>query len=287
MPESVAPKVPQQRRRVGRRVLRWFLVLVVVYFTPVLTGCMNLSTPVDYVMNIGTFSHDPELKAPNDGVRRLVVLRHGIWRSAGALWKLERALEDHGYEVINYSYSSTSGYIEDHAARMKTELDGILAESDGRRVELFFVGHSMGGLQVRYYLSCEGARQPEACVFIATPHRGAVLTDARKGWLLFRWFLGTEAALQLSPSHAFFESLRPVSCDAGVIYGSRGDGKGHNDDIPGDDDGTVGIDEAQLPEAKDKIRLALGHTSLSFADASIRQVLHFLKHRRFAHGERK
>jgi pimeloyl-ACP methyl ester carboxylesterase len=290
MPDLVggsAPAAPARKRRLVRRLLRGTVVGCVVYLTPVLSGCMNLSTPVDYVMNLGTFSHDPALKAKADGTRRLVVLRHGLWRSAGSMWKLERALKDHGYEVLNSSYPSTSGHIEDHAAMLRAELDAALATSDGRPLELFFVGHSMGGLQIRYHLSTPGARRPDACVFIATPHRGAALTDKRKDWLLFRWFLGTEAALQLSPSHPFYQSLRPLTCDAGVIYGSRGDSEGHNEDIPGDDDGTVGIEEAQLPEANDKVRLALGHTSLSFADSSIRQVLHYLKHRRFAHGERK
>lgn len=287
MADTEARKPSVSKRCRGRRILRWVLVVAACYLTPVMTGCMNLSTPVDYVMNLGTFSHDPTLKAPDDKVRRLVVLRHGLWRSAASLWKLERALEDHGYEVLNKSYPSTSGYIEEHTAMLKAELDEALAQPDDRPVELYFVGHSMGGLQVRYYVSSQAAQLPEACVFIATPHRGAALTDARKDGLLFRWFLGTEAAVQLSPSHTFYDSLRPLTCDAGVIFGGRGDSEGDNDDIPGDDDGTVGVDEAQLPEAKDRIRLALGHTELSFADAPIRQVLHFLKHRRFAHGERK
>ena len=81
-----------------------------------------------------------------------------------------------------------------------------------------------------------------------------------------------------------FRDLKRLECDCGVIFGGLGDGAGWNDSIEGDDDGTVGIDEAQLPEARDRIRLERGHTSLSFDDDSVRQVLHFLKFRRFDHG---
>lgn len=286
MPRSEEKKPrPSSPASIRRRVWRGFLWAALVYLSPVLVGCMNLSMPVDYVMNLGTFDHDRALRASVDGVRRLVVLRHGLWRSAGSLWKMERALHDHGYETINLSYRSTKGYIEDHAKALRVEIEEVLRAPDDRKLELYFVGHSMGGLQIRYYLSQPGARRADACVFLGTPHRGAILTDKRKDRWLFKTFLGTEGAVQLSPGDPIYAKLRRLDCDCGVVFGGLGDGVGWNDDIPGDDDGTVGIDEAQLPEAKDRIHLVLGHTSLSYADATIRQVLHFLKHRRFAHGK--
>ena len=102
---------------------------------------------------------------------------------------------------------------------------------------------------------------------------------------MFKLFMGDQAALQLSPGHEFYASLRAkVPGDVGVIYGGKGDDEGRNDDIIGDDVGTVGTEEAQLPEAKDAIRLPLGHTSLSYADQSLEQVLYFLKHRQFDHS---
>lgn len=243
---------------------------------------MNISTPVDYVINLGWFGHDETLVAPDDGKRRLVVLRHGLWRSAGALWRLERALEDHGYEVLNRSYLSTSGYVEDHAKLLERDLEARWLEGGRPPDELYFVGHSMGGVQIRRYLSMPGARQPDACVFLATPNQGAILTDARKEWWLFKFFLGEEGARQLSPSDPLFGRLVMLRCPVGVVFGGAGDGEGANEDIPGDDDGTVGVEEAQLPEANDSVRLSLGHTGLSFRDPAVRQVLHYLRHRQFA-----
>lgn len=274
-----------KRHPLRRRILRGLLIVAALYLTPVMVGCMNLSTPVDYLINIGTYPHDTKLEAPADGKRRLVILQHGIFRSAGALWKLERALRDHGYETLNVSYPSTRGHLEDHAAMLGQAIESHLADPDQRPDQTYYVGHSMGGLVIRRYLSEAAAHPPTACVFVATPHRGAALTDERKDWLVFKVFMGDEAALQLSPGAPFYDDLVRLSCPCGVIYGGPTDGEGWNDDIPGRDDGTVGIDEAQLPEAQDSIHLPLGHTRLSFADAMVRQVLHFLKHREFDRAE--
>lgn len=81
--------------------------------------------------------------------------------------------------------------------------------------------------------------------------------------------------LQLAPGNEIYGRLCAHGCDSGVVYGARGDGEGWNDDILGDDDGTVGLDEAQLPAARDRISLRLGHTRISYHDSSVRQVRPF------------
>ena len=61
--------------------------------------------------------------------------------------------------------------------------------------------------------------------------------------------------------------------------------EGLNDDIPGDDDGTVAVVEAHLAEETAAVQIATGHTRLSFTYPAIRHVLHFLKHRSFELAE--
>lgn len=289
--------VPKDKRRVPWVAIRRWSArgswsLVVVYLVLVLGGLMNPSTPVDYAMNLGSFPHRDDLMAPDDGVRHVVVLQHGIWRSAGSLWKLERALRDHGYEVINESYPSTTARIEEHAEDLVGTLleelfpppgegDGEVLPSGTEPTLLYFVGHSMGGLVLQSYLQHPLAFAPVASVFLATPHRGAVLTDLRRDGFLFKLLMGHHSALQLSPGHAF--NLRDISIPGavGTIVGGSGDAEGYNEDIPGDDDGTVAVAEAHLAGEDDSITLRLGHTRISFADQSIHQVLYFLKYRRF------
>ena len=53
---------------------------------------------LDEVINMGTFRHRPELVAPADGKRRVVFLKHGIFRSAPHFFQHEgprRVLDTH------------------------------------------------------------------------------------------------------------------------------------------------------------------------------------------------
>ncbi len=137
----------------------------------------------------------------------------------------------------------------------------------------------MGGLVIRTYLERDDARAAYACVFIATPHRGAALTDVRKDLFMFKLFFGRKAALQLSPEAEIYERLGAVPCArVATIVGSSGTAEGWNDDIPGDDDGTVAVAEAQLPDSTAHLELPYGHTRLSCAQRTIHGALRFLRH---------
>src|SRR5690606_32717456 len=239
--------------------------------------------PTDAVLNlVPVAARDPALAVPA-GQRSLVVLQHGMWRSAWALWRLERALRAHGHEVLNVSYPSTRAKIEDHAAALARALADHLATTPGPAPRIHFVGHSMGGLVIRAYLSRDDAVRPASCVFVATPHRGAILAGLRRGDLLFRMLLGDRAALQLVPGDAFYTALRPLpDVPIGTIIGGKGDEHGCSAAIPGDDDGTVAVREAHCADETDSVLLPLGHTRIGMADAMIAQVLHFLRRGCFA-----
>ena len=118
MKQATVTKHDKPKRLWWRRAPRWLGLAMLIYFMPVFVGCMNISTPFDYVINMGSFPHHRELLVPADGKRHVVFLKHGIFRSAAALWKMERALRDHGYEVHNISYDSTNAYIEDFSAQL-------------------------------------------------------------------------------------------------------------------------------------------------------------------------
>lgn len=258
-------------RRLGRLVA-WFAI---PWAAAVAFG-MNPSTPVDLVMNAWPVPFDATLVAPRDGARHLVVLQHGLWRSAAAMGRLERVLLAHGYEVLNTSYPSTACRIEEHAALLRSNLEARLARADSRPLRLHFVGHSMGGLVIRAYLARPDARTPASVVFLGTPQKGAMLSDLRRAWWPFRVLMGERAASQLSPSHAFPHSLPPSSWPFATIAGGLGDAEGRNASIPGDDDGTVAVAETELAGASASLLLPIGHTRLSFSDAVLVPVLRFL-----------
>jgi len=266
---------------------RWFLGAAAVWLLLVVPGFVAPSTATDYLLNLGRVPRSEALAAPSDGRRHLVVLQHGLLRAGASLWRLQRTLEANGYEVLNPSYPSTVEGIEDHAAALATAVQARLSDGDARPVALYAVGHSMGGLVIEEWLA-GSAVQPEACVFIGTPHRGAMLCDLRRDGLLFRLFLGDAAAVQLSPGDAFQGRVIRNLGDVGVIVGGLGDGEGFSGAIPGDDDGTVGVDEARFPArfgdgiaVRDELLLPQGHTRLSFSPAVHEAVATFLRHRKF------
>lgn len=251
-------------------------VLLAIWLAAVGFG-MPVAWPFDQLVNAGPVEVVEALRLPADGKRRVVVLQHGLWRSSAALLRLQRTLQAHGYEVHNLDYPSTMARVEDHAARLREGVEAAFAS--GPVDELSFVGHSLGGLVIQEYLRSPRARQPAACVYIATPHRGAILCDLRKHWFLFRLAMGKAAALQLSPGDPLHERPLPCTERSGAIVGDVGDG---NAAIPGRDDGTVGVAEAALPGALATVTLPFGHTRIVWRPETATQVLTFLRTRGFA-----
>ncbi|MCB9878677.1 MAG: alpha/beta hydrolase [Planctomycetes bacterium] len=261
-------------------VRAWLLLFVggVAFSVGVALGA-PVAWPFDVVYTLGPGVDAPELRAPGDGKVRVVVLQHGMWRTSASMLRLARTLEAHGYEVLNPGYRSTRGQIEQFAAQLHDAIEARAAR--GPVDEWSFVGHSMGGLVIEEYLRRADARAPHACVYLGTPHRGAVLADLRRHWLLFEIAMGTGAAAQLATTDPLH--LRPIpfrGC-SGTVVGDRGDG---NASIPGPDDGTVAVGEATFAGAADSVVLPVGHTSMTVARVVQRQVLQFLRKGAFDHA---
>lgn len=267
------------RRRSRRRIVAVALTMLFgSYGAAVLLG-MPQCVPFDLAWNVGDVPLDPALQAPSDGTTRLVVLQHGLWRSRIALSRLQRALQAHGYVVCNEGYASTRLTIEAASAQLADAVERAV-QAVGGPVEVAYIGHSLGGLVIQDYLRQKDARAPFACVYIGVPHRGAVLCDLRKHWWPFPWIMGTGAALQLSPGDPIHRHAIPFKDRSGAIVGDLGEG---NQDIPGDDDGTVAVAESTLQGAADCVVLDTGHTAIASSPVAIRQALHFLRARRFEH----
>lgn len=247
-------------------------------------GWTKVTTPFDVVLTLGpTESHD-DLRAPRDGVRRIAVILHGVGRSAWSMWKIERLLAQHGYEVWNETYDGASFGIRELGADLQRRLEARLQDAPND-VELYAVAHSMGGLVLRCYTAHPDARRFAAMVFLGTPNRGATMAEQmRDGWP-FRTFLGTKAARDLAPSAGVVADL-PRPPRLGNVIGGRGDDEGRSSMIPGDDDGRVGVAEAHLADEVDSVLLDVSHTFLPTDDRALEQVLQFFRHGRFDHSGR-
>jgi len=264
------------RRRRWRRFAAAGLVLLIVGVTTAMLLGYAISWPTDWLITLGSAPHEPALRAPDDGKRRVVVLQHGLWRTEASMNWLERTLREHGYEVWNPGYPSLRGTVEEHAARLAAVVETIHRQPVD---ELSFVGHSLGGLVIEEYLRRPDARPVQWLVHLAVPHRGALLADLRKHWFVFRLVMGDKAALQLSPGDPLHEKPILRQERAGVLIGTKGVG---NASLPGDDDGTITLAEADLPFARDRLVVPFGHTRITLSREVAHEVLHFLRHGAFA-----
>ncbi len=208
-----------------------------------------------------------------------VVLVHGIANLPLSMSYLERSLEKRGYRVVNLGYPSTRVPIEEAARRV---LDALREQTAGdSRVHL--VGHSMGNIVLRKALE-RGLPNLGRMVMIAPPNRGSFAAEALHDLDIYLWVLGP-AGQQLSAGNQdFFDALPTPPCPFGIIAGGKGDGRGFNPILPGDDDGTVRVEETRLQGASGFVLVNNTHTLLLFDAETAEYTSRFLASGRFDDG---
>ena len=108
-----------------------------------------------------------------------------------------------------------------------------------------------------FQLQRAGWPRIDGVVMLFPPNRGAALADRWQHTLPYRWLLGP-AGQEVTTAAA---AAVPPPCDPFVIIaGGRGDGRGRNRHLAGDDDGTVRVAETRLPGARAHHVIDVGHT---------------------------
>ncbi len=250
----------------------------------VLTGHFRLLDPDDIRRAWGSYAQCRErledlkrsegIQAPS---KHLVLLVHGILRSTGTFSALEKALIGTGFDAVAISYPSSRSTIEEHAAGLARLLD----RQQGTET-VSFVTHSMGGLVVRHLLARDGAWkrriEVQRVVMIAPPNRGSAIARLLEDVPAYRLVYGA-AGQQLTPQEV--ARIPALDYPFAIIAGGKGDGGGFNPLLPGDDDGTVRLEETRLEGAKDFLVVHEIHASISNHRETIRATINFLKHGRF------
>ncbi len=215
----------------------------------------------------------PPAEAP---ARPLVVLLHGMGRTRVSFAQMKRALEEAGWRTARLSYPSTRRSIPEHAAW----LEGVLAAlaEDGQARAVHFVAHSLGGILVRAVLARGGAWRDALAVggivMLGPPNQGSAFADRLAGWRLFRWLYGATGT-GLVPEEV--RRIPPPDRPFLIIAGARGDGRGWNPWLPGDDDGVVRLEETELPGAAGRLVVRSLHAFLPSDRAAIARTLQFLE----------
>jgi pimeloyl-ACP methyl ester carboxylesterase len=155
--------------------------------------------------------------------------------------------------------------------------------------EIYFVGHSMGNIVMRHYLGDQLARpkgQPrdrrfKRMVMLAPPNQGSQLATALADTGAFAAING-KAGQELGAEWKSIEAKLAVPpFPFGVIAGGRGDEKGFNPVLPGDDDGTVCVATTHLEGEKDFVVVPVLHSFIMNDRRVMEYTLRFLQQGRF------
>ncbi|TMO61591.1 DUF7379 domain-containing protein [Pseudoalteromonas aurantia] len=191
-------------------------------------------------------------------IRRIVVL-HGLYMSGFVMRPLCAKLKKRGFEILNFSYNT----LEPDKSVIFNELDAFI---DTQATAL--VCHSMGGLIARAYLEHNSApsQYVEKVITLGTPHKGSAIAkhmhDKGLNMLLKNSIEFLMSDNQNWPFSAKLYSIAgdlPLGLMPLLQKGSRSDG-------------TVLLEETQLPGMAEHKVFHVSHTSMIYS----RQVTRYI-----------
>lgn len=201
-----------------------------------------------------------------------VVLLHGALRSSWGLLPTAVILRRHGLRVRGFDYPTRRGTLVQHAERLARFVRGWLGDPPP---VLGFVTHSMGALVVRAYLAAHAdARTLHRVVMLSPPNQGSQLALRQRGGMVFRWMYG-DAARELVPQGVRALPPAPDNADVLVLAGGRGDPRGYNPLLEGDDDGVVAVGEMGMPGVE-PVHVGGVHSTLQWRPAVLARAAEFI-----------
>ena len=211
-----------------------------------------------------------------------VILLHGLARTSRSMLKMNAALKDAGYSVLNCNYPSRK-----HPIELLSE--NVIAQAIRHCLEKFhparihFVTHSMGGIMVRYYLSRHSVSELGRVVMLGPPNAGSELVDRLSGYQLFTLINGPAGKQLGTEPSSLPNSIGPVDYEVGIIAGNKNLNPLSSILIPGDHDGKVSTQSARLEGMADFILLPFSHSFMMNQSDVIQQTLRFLAQGNFNH----
>lgn len=195
--------------------------------------------------------------------RELVVVLHGMGRTARSMRPIEEALREAGYDVLNIGYSSYCCSIPELGASVQREIEAKRLPTHSR---IHFVGHSLGNIIARWVIAQKDAPPGVArLVMLAPPNQGALMANRFApvaGWLL-------EPIDELRNDSA--ATARNIPTPAGVEIGV----------IAGRDDSTVRLEETHVAGETAHIVVKGNHTFIMREEEVHRLTIEFLRSGRF------
>lgn len=209
-----------------------------------------------------------------------VVLVHGYLRQGFNMRYLARGLKETGYATLSPTLPTVFGNV----ATCSTALASFLESNHPVAVPVHFVGHSMGGLIIRHYLSLRNIPNLGRVVLIGVPNGGSA--QSRCVMKKFPPLRHLSPALQdlAEPGPRIGSPLNMPPPEIGIIAGT--DSKLFPAQFlckpKGENDGRVTTTSARLAGATAEILLPLNHVRLHWNPETVTLIDRFLNTGRFS-----
>lgn len=213
-----------------------------------------------------------------------VILLHGLARTSASMDKMEAALTDDGYLVVNDSYPSREYPIEELAPlAIDAGLEKCGDLGDQRKVH--FVTHSLGGILVRYYFENNDLEQLGRVVMLAPPNQGSEASDDLRDVPGFDLLNGPAGAQLGKGEDSVPLQLGLPDFEFAVVAGDRSIDPITSAVLPNPDDGKVSVADTKLEGMSDYALVHVSHAYIMQNKQVIEMVRRFLRTGKLEDGD--
>lgn len=208
-----------------------------------------------------------------------VLLIHGVLMNPLEMRFLGNQLKKLGFQVHYIFYQSV---LKNSVQNAKVIHKKILKLN---LPDLHIIAHSLGGIITMHLFDQFDDIPQGKVVMLGSPVNGSFVAQKVQKWPIISPLLS-----QSMPSALSGENIPPWSCgrDWGMIAGTRNQGLGLlTGGLPGENDGSVLMEETLHPKQTDHIKVNTSHTGLLFSKEVAQLCNAFLQTSKFKHTKRR
>ena len=211
-------------------------------------------------------------------IMKHVIVAHGLFMKSPVMMYIGHHLKKEGYKVHFFNYQTLHFNRKRTLSRLKEMTEGL--------EEVYFVGHSMGGLVLREFIQEYSSKNYQALVTLGTPHKcsefARIVSKSDLNDLL-----GINTHSGLISDLKDYGGKPPLGSIAGNK--ARGLFEWYSDlsgnELEEENDGTVLVKETLDVNFTDHIVLPESHTGLLYSNKVMKQILYFFDHKVFCHNK--
>ncbi len=201
-----------------------------------------------------------------------VVLVHGLWLNDLDMSLLRQRLRQAGYAVHQFSCNTVACSPAENAEKLQR----FVQEIDAGTVH--FVGHSLGGIVIRYLFHQYPEQRPGRVVTLGTPHQQSHAARQLSRILPGRYLLGKSIENGLMGEVPKWQARHELGSIAGTLHFGLGR---VIPGLPKPNDGTVAVAETRLDGMAAHLSLRLSHFGLLLSAKAGKAVITFLREGKF------